>query len=82
MSAISPVMSEPISPAEVDTLLQPDPRSRAADLLVLRDALDRMAGALERLASAAGELGAASDLGSASDAPLTDYSAQRPPRGD
>ena len=79
-------MPEPISSAELDTLLQPDPRSRVADLLVLRDALDRMAGALERLASAAGDLGGAGDLDGAldgaTDAPFTDFSAQRPPRGD
>ena len=49
---------DPLSPAEVEALLQPDPRTRAADLLVLRDALQRMAEALERLSAAVGELGA------------------------
>ena len=43
---------EPLSAADVDALLAPDPRTRAADLLVLRDALVRMAGALERLSDA------------------------------
>jgi hypothetical protein len=43
---------EPLSAADVDALLAPDPRTRTADLLVLRDALLRMAGALERLSDA------------------------------
>ena len=43
---------EPLTPADVDSLLAPDPRTRSADLLVLRDALMRMSGALERLADA------------------------------
>jgi hypothetical protein len=43
---------EPLSPAEVDALLGTDPRTRCADMLVLRDALSRMAGALEQLADA------------------------------
>lgn len=45
----------PLSPGEVDELLS-DPRSRTADMLVLRDALERMAGALERLSDAVGRL--------------------------
>ena len=45
----------PLTPTEVDALLR-DPRSTAADMLVLRDALERMAGALERLADAVGRL--------------------------
>lgn len=49
---------DPLSAAEVEALLQPDPRTRAADLLVLRDALQRMAEALERLSAAVQELGA------------------------
>jgi hypothetical protein len=40
----------------VDALLRPDPRARSADLLVLRDALSRMAGALEQLADAVVQL--------------------------
>ena len=43
---------EPLSAADVDALLAPDPRTRGADLLVLRDALLRMAGALARLSDA------------------------------
>lgn len=46
----------PLTPAEIDALLR-DPRSGAADMLVLRDALDRMAGALARLAEAVGRMG-------------------------
>ncbi|HEX5581793.1 MAG TPA: hypothetical protein VFX39_09465 [Gemmatimonadaceae bacterium] len=45
----------PLTPAEIDALLH-DPRSSAADMLVLRDALDRMAGALARLAEAVGRM--------------------------
>ncbi len=44
--------TEPLSPDQVDRLLRPDPRTRTADLLVLRDSLLRMGGALERLANA------------------------------
>ena len=36
---------EPLTPAQVDALLQPDPRTAAADLLVLRDALHRLSDA-------------------------------------
>jgi hypothetical protein len=43
---------DPLTPSQVDALLRPDPRARSADLLVLRDALSRMAGALEQLADA------------------------------
>ena len=43
---------DPLSPSDVDALLRHDPRARSADLLVLRDALSRMAGALEQLAEA------------------------------
>ena len=46
----------PLTPAELDALLRPDPRTRAADLLVLRDALQRMAEALEQLSAAVQEL--------------------------
>ncbi len=52
---------DPLSPTEVDALLQPDPRTRSADLLVLRDALSRMAGALEQLADAVGQLNTVAD---------------------
>lgn len=58
---------EPLSAADVDALLAPDPRTRTADLLVLRDALLRMAGALERLSDAVDGL---------------DVPPQRPPRAD
>lgn len=47
---------EPLTPAQVDALLQPDPRTAAADLLVLRDALHRLSDAWTRIAAAAGEL--------------------------
>jgi len=43
---------DPLTPSQVDALLRPDARARSADLLVLRDALSRMAGALEQLADA------------------------------
>lgn len=49
-------MPEPLSPAELESILRPDPRTRVADLLVLRDSLERMAGALERLADVAGDI--------------------------
>lgn len=45
----------PLTPEEVDAVLH-DPRSTAADMLVLRDALERMAGALARLADAVGRM--------------------------
>ena len=46
----------PLSPHEVDALLGPDPRTVTADLLVLRDALQRMGSAFERLAAAVVDL--------------------------
>jgi hypothetical protein len=49
-------MVDPLSPQQVDALLRPDPRSTAADMLVLRDALLRLGDAWERLADAAGAL--------------------------
>jgi hypothetical protein len=49
-------MLDPLSPEQVDALLRPDPRSRTADLLTLRDALLRMGGALERLQGAVSQL--------------------------
>ena len=47
---------DPLSPEQVDALLRPDPRTRTADLMVLRDALLRMGGALERLHGAVSQL--------------------------
>jgi len=47
---------EPLTPEAVDALLRPDPRTRTADLLVLRDALQRMNGALEKLHGAVSQL--------------------------
>jgi hypothetical protein len=52
--------TEPLTPEQVDRLLRPDPRTRAADLLVLRDSLLRMGSALERLANAMSHLQRAS----------------------
>jgi len=46
----------PLTPQQVDSILRPDPRAAAADMLVLRDALLRLGDAWERLADAAGEL--------------------------
>jgi hypothetical protein len=46
----------PLEPHEVDALLRPDPRTMTADLLVLRDALQRMGNAFERLAAAVVDL--------------------------
>jgi hypothetical protein len=48
--------TEPLTPHEVEALLRPDPRTTAADLLVLRDALHRLGDAWVRLADAAGRL--------------------------
>jgi hypothetical protein len=48
--------TDPLTPDQVDALLRPDPRTTAADLLVLRDALRRLGDAWERLALAAGQL--------------------------
>ena len=51
------MVPEPLSPAQVDALLSPDPRTTAAaDMLVLRDALLRLGDAWDRLAEAAGTL--------------------------
>jgi hypothetical protein len=47
---------DPLSPREVDELLRPDPRTVAADIYVLRDALHRMGSAFEELASAVEEM--------------------------
>lgn len=47
---------EPLTPAQVDALLRPDPRTVSADLLVLRDALRRLGDAWERLAAATDRL--------------------------
>lgn len=47
---------EPLSPADVEALLRPDPRTAAADLLVLRDALLRLGDACDRLGHAASVL--------------------------
>lgn len=58
---------EPLSPTEVDALLRPDPRTRCADMLVLRDALSRMAGALEQLADAVQRLHTVADQVEAAD---------------
>lgn len=68
---------DPLTPAEVDALLHPDPRTRSADLLVLRDALDRMAGALEQFADAVGRLGPLADVGDGAPPPP-----RMRPRGD
>jgi hypothetical protein len=46
----------PLEPHEVDALLRPDARTLSADLLVLRDALQRMGSAFERLADAVVDL--------------------------
>lgn len=48
--------STPLTPDQIDDLLRPDLRTRTADLLVLRDALQRIGGALERLAGAVTQL--------------------------
>ena len=53
--------SEPLSPEQIDALLQPDPRTAAADMLVLRDALLRLGDAWEQLAAAAGDLHVVAD---------------------
>ena len=48
--------TEPLTPEQVEQLLRPDPRTAAADLFVLRDALLRMSDAFERLARSAEQL--------------------------
>ena len=81
---------EPLTPEQVDALLRPDPRTAAADLRVLRDALHRMADAWERVARAAGMLG---DAAAGGTTPSADRPADlpvdaprppgpRPPRAD
>ncbi len=85
-----PAMStapEPLTPAQVDDLLRPDPRTAAADLLVLRDALHRLSDAWTRIAQAAGELSraaAALERRDAAGSPATDAERPRstPPRAD
>jgi hypothetical protein len=78
---------DPLTPSQVDDLLRPDPRARSADLLVLRDALTRMAGALEQLADAVVRLHDVADrlddpdAGGAADAPRGAPPAA-PPRAD
>lgn len=64
--------TEPLSPEQIEALLRPDPRSNAADMLVLRDALLRLGDAWERLAEAAGALHVVAD----------EIARRRPPRGD
>ena len=65
---------EPLTPTQVDALLvQPDPRTTSADMLVLRDALLRLGDAWERLAEAAGQLHDVAD---------EIKRAHRPPRAD
>lgn len=44
----------PLSAEDIDALLRPDLRSLNADLLALRDGLDRMTAALWKLAAALG----------------------------
>jgi hypothetical protein len=74
---------EPLSPAEVNALLGPDPRTRCADMLVLRDALSRMAGALEDLADAVQRLhGLADQLEPEDAAPDQPAPPIIPPRAD
>lgn len=65
--------SEPLTPEQVDALLRPDPRTPAADMLVLRDALLRLGDAWDRLAEAADTLQTvAEDIGRARRAPRGD----------
>ena len=74
---------EPLSPAEVDALLGPDPRTHGADMLVLRDALSRMAGALEQLADAVQRLRVIADrVGMDDDLPDAAPPSVIPPRAD
>ena len=79
--------SEPLTPAQVDALLRPDdPRTAAADLLVLRDALHRLSDAWTRIAEAAGELSEAAAALDRRARPTHDREAERPrsqpPRAD
>jgi hypothetical protein len=74
---------DPLSPDQVDALLRPDPRTRTADLLVLRDALLRMGGALERLHGAVSQLQqAAGDLQRETKALDRQVKQERPERAD
>lgn len=68
--------TEPLSPEQVDLLLRHDPRTRTADMLVLRDALQRMSGALEKLS------GAVSQLQRAAGELEREVKRERPDRGD
>lgn len=69
---------DPLTPAELDALLRPDPRTRAADLLVLRDALHRMAEALERLSTAVTELRGETEAAPAPGLPPPDRGVELP----
>ncbi len=72
-------MAEPLSPEQIDALLRPDPRTTAADLLVLRDALLRLGDACERLAEAAGSLHQVADeIVHERRAPLADAAGEPP----
>jgi hypothetical protein len=77
---------EPLSPEQVDALLRPDPRTAAADLLVLRDALHRLSDAWTRIAVAAGELSRAAAAlerrAPGGDGKEAERPRQRPPRAD
>lgn len=76
---------DPLTPEQVDALLRPDPRTAAADLLVLRDALHRLSDAWTRIALAAGELSkAASALDRRRPGPggEAEQPRGRPPRAD
>jgi hypothetical protein len=73
--------SEPLSPEQIDALLQPDPRTAAADMLVLRDALLRLGDAWEQLAAAAGDLHVVADeiARRAARVPRADETGEAPP---
>ena len=80
---------DPLTPDQVDALLRPGPRTAAADLLVLRDALHRLSDAWTRIAEAAGELSraaAALDRRQPGSGPDAESDAERPrvrpPRAD
>ncbi|MGZ8378351.1 MAG: hypothetical protein ACXW0Z_14090 [Gemmatirosa sp.] len=80
------IAPEPLTPAQIDDLLRPDPRDAAADLLVLRDALHRLSHAWTRIAQAAGELSRAAAALDRRDGALDGADAERPrptpPRAD
>ena len=67
--------SAPLTPGEIERLLEHDPRTPSADLLALRDALVRMGDACDGLASALHRLEAAmrADMPAAGEVP--------PPKG-